>query len=146
MPDFSYLQKNKVDSNRGVDYAIVELEGPPVLVVRPATEANPSYFNEAARRQSRKGTRSALLGAPLTADVLNEARKIDRELYPKSVVIGWRGVLDRSGEPVDFSQGNCHEYLVALPDHIFDGIRAFCLDASNFTNTEEIDPGAFVGN
>ena len=43
-------------------------------------------------------------------------REQDRDLFPKFVIVGWDGVLDSDGEPVEFTKENCADLLAALPD------------------------------
>lgn len=45
-----------------------------------------------------------------------QAMKIMREIYAETVVIGWEGVTDGEGNPLEFSRDNCLKLFEELPD------------------------------
>lgn len=131
MVDFSNLRKLAVSAQDTAEYTFYEIEGEPTLKVRPATEANGRYWSAVLARSS-KNVRRARSGK-ITASMLKEGRTDDRELYPKHVVMAWTTApMDTNGDAVDFTAENCAAFLEAIPDHIFDGLRNFCSDVTNF--------------
>lgn len=44
------------------------------------------------------------------------AEKITKEVYAKAVVMGWTGVEDENGKPLEFSSENCIKLFDDLPD------------------------------
>lgn len=134
-PDFSFLDEMEIDAAKTRDYTLHALVGAPVLVLKPATEANAPYTNAKLRRATRLN-RITQNGRLVTASILDMTREEDRALFAEHVVVGWRGVKDKAGTDVPFTKQNCAEYLKHLPKHIFDEIRAYAGDAYNFTGTD----------
>lgn len=128
---FGYLKKLDV-TNKTADFTIHQIEGAPVLVLKPATEVNKPYFNAVLKR-SRRNVRALKAGAVNTA-MIAENREQDRELFPKFVIETWRDVVDSQRKSVEFNRENCEEFLRALPDWIFDEIRDFAGNSTNFTD------------
>ena len=54
------------------------------------------------------------------------------------IVTGWSNVEDAKGKAVKFSKEVCRQFLIAIPGDMFDELRLFCLEISNFR--EEMDP------
>lgn len=69
----------------------------------------------------------------LQTDTMDEdlAREISIEVYAKTVVIGWEGVVGRDGDELPFSEENCVQLLTDLPD-LFRDIQAAAQDRSLF--------------
>lgn len=130
MTDFSYL-KNLDVKNKTAHYPIHQIAGTPVLIMKPATEANKPYFN-AVLKKSRRNVRALKAGA-INQVMIAENREQDRELFPRFVVTGWEDLVDAKGEAVEFNRENCEAFLRALPDWIFDEVRNFAGDSINFT-------------
>jgi len=127
--DFKHLEKLDV-KGKTADYTLYQIAGEPKLKLKPATEANKTYFNSVLKR-SRRNVRAVQAGA-INQSMLEDNRKEDRELYPKYVIVGWDGVKDSSGNSVEFSEENCSDFIAALPDWIFDEVRDFAGRSSNF--------------
>lgn len=102
----------------------------PVLIVRPASEANKGYFN-ALLKHSRTYAAQVQAGA-VTESAIAENRKQDVALYAAHVVIGWENVVGADGSPVSFSKEACADLLGALPNWLFDDLRMFCGRPVNF--------------
>ena len=68
-----------------------------------------------------------------------ENRDEDRRLYPKHILRGWRGVVDSNGDVVEFNPERAAEFVEALPDWLFDELRAFCGDVQNFLEEDDGD-------
>lgn len=101
------------------------------LLVQSATDSNGRYQEAALARSS---TRNRVIAASgnMTSKQANEDRDDDRELYTLYVVVGWRGIKDKSGNEVEFSREACRALLKAFPDWIFDKLRSFCMVAERF--------------
>ena len=144
MTDFSHLNKLAVTADSRQEYILDELEGAPSLILRPANESNHGYLNAVLEetgevRGSRKKKRKKV-----NAESLTEQREQDRETYPEHVIVDWKGVVDSKGKPVQFSAKAAAEFVAALPNWIFDGIRTFAAVPENFIKT--IDSEAKAGN
>lgn len=140
MADFSYLNKLEVDKSTVALYEIDQLEGSPSLVVSPATQANKPYFNALLKRMPKKQRKKRL-----TAQDMENTRDDDRELYAKHIINDWDGIKNSEGALVVFNAENAAGFLMALPDWLFDDIRAFCSDPENFVdlpNEEESEEQA----
>ena len=132
MTDFSHLKQLEVTRNKTAELTMYEIVGEPTIVLAPATEGNKPYFNALLRRTGKNVKRVARGG--LNAGVISENRDEDRELFPAHVIQGWRGVRDAAGEEVEFSRDECAQWLQALPDYLFDRVREFAGDHSNFVD------------
>lgn len=137
MPDFSQLSKLDVKPTKIVDYEFSQLSGNYVFQVIPATEANKPFFNALLKR-ARKTNKAVQAGA-INANMIAQNRDQDRDLYANYIVKGWKNIVDVKGVPVEFTVPNCLEFLQALPDHVFDELRAFCGNLMNFVDEESLD-------
>lgn len=114
------------------EFVLDMIDGKPVLLVTPATESNPKYFNEYFKKNKARLTRMRRRGIDFAQ--IKEDRETDRQLYPGNVIKGWRGVLDADGNEVQYTDEVCLEFLAALPDWIFDEIRAFAGNPASFVD------------
>lgn len=140
MVDFSQHKKLDINSEKSVEYVFPELDGEVTLMVTSASESNKPYFNALLKRARR--TSKIVQAGSITANVVSNNRNEDRELYALHIIKGWKNVLDATGKQVIFNQQNCLDFLKAIPDYIFDELRAFCGNLINFidegaTNVEE---------
>ncbi len=142
MVDFSNLKAADVTAGATSRYTFYELEGAPWLEVRPATEANKPYYNAVLRRGMRHQSR-VKVGA-VTADLLDETRDEDRVLYAEHIGNAWGRVKDATNKEVKFSKENLAEWLVALPNWVFDNLRQHCGNPQSFVNVP--DAGTLAGN
>lgn len=140
MTDFTHLQRLSVNTDKTYEKVLYQIEGEPVLILAPATDANKPYLNELLRR-SRKNMQR-IKNQAVNASILEESRAEDRELYSRYILKGWRGVKDASGKDVPFSKEAAKEFLDAIPNYIFDEIRDEASNPQNFIddvmNTEDI--------
>lgn len=141
MTDFSHLKNLEVKDNTE-EYPLSFIAGEPVLIVKPATESNKGYFN-AVLRKSRQTLKAAKNG--VNAKMVKQNREEDRELYSEHVIVGWNGIKDKNGDPVEHSVKNVLAFLEQLPDWIFDEIRTFCGQSANFVK-ETINVEEKLGN
>ncbi len=137
MTNFNQLKSLDVDINSRSKFTLFMVEGDPVLILRPATQVNKAYFNRVLK-SSRKFAGAVNAGAISTA-VLNEARELNKELYPKEVIVGWERVVDSKNKPVEFTQADCKDFVDALPTWIFDEICTYAAQAGNFVNQIDVE-------
>jgi hypothetical protein len=127
--DFSHLKKLDI-KEQTTEYTLYQIEGEPVLTMKPANEANKPYFNQVLKKSRRKLRR--IQSGNLSTEFLEENRELDRQLFPKTVIIDWKGVKDSAGKTVPFTQEACAEFLQALPDWLFDEVRNHAAIHGNF--------------
>lgn len=140
-PDFSHLSDLKVQPSKQVEFAFERIEGEPTLVVRSSSESNKPYLN--ALLKSGRRTLRKMRGGKMSAEVLASNRDQDRELFPKYVIVDWKAatVRNAAGKPVPFSPEACTAFLQALPNDLFDELRAFCGDVDNFREKDDLTSG-----
>lgn len=66
------------------------------------------------------------------------------DVYAEAVVIGWRDVLDRNDEPLEFNKENFMDLMVACPD-IWLELRTATRDLNNFRITKAKELGEELG-
>lgn len=109
----------------------IEVNGKsPTLIVGPATEANPSYFNALLKRSARSARQIA--AGKVNAGMIAENREEDRNLYPLHILRGWEDMVDAKGKDIEFTREDAVEFIGELPDWVFDDIRNFCGRPDNF--------------
>ena len=135
--DFSHLEQLQVKKDNTSEYEIFEIETAPVLIVRCTVDNN--EYQAAIRGKREEITRSLKqkkkqkrARSRINDRIFELLRKPDRETYPGAVIVGWTTNKDASGKEVKYSDEACKDFLDALPDWLFDGIRIYCLDAQNF--------------
>jgi hypothetical protein len=101
------------------------------LELRTATMSNNAYYNAALKLAARRSD-SHLPKHMEAKEEVNQGRLDDRVTFPGNVIVGWDGVVDNDGNLVPFSKENAADLVDALPDWMFDSIRIFALDPSNF--------------
>lgn len=102
------------------------------LVLAHAGDSNKRWQNAVNAHNAKTGLARKALSNSGEANALGMARDLD--LYPKFIIQGWEDVVDDDGVPVAFSEENAREFLQALPQWIFDSIRLFAVQASNFVD------------
>ena len=131
MTDFGQLRALEVTADRTAEFTLHQVEGTPTLILAPATESNIPLFN-AALKHAGKASNRAKVGAKQSLSTIKAGRTQDRELYARFVAKGWRDVVDVNGDEVPFSRDSCLDFLTALPDYMFDDVREFAREPSNF--------------
>lgn len=134
MGQFDYLKKLDVKGDETAEFKLLDLPAKPKLILAIAGEKNKPYLNASLKAfgsqlNSRRRTR-------MDADTMSDTREADRALYAQYVIKGWEGITDTKGEEVPFNKENCLEFLEILPDYIFDDIRVFAGDPTNFVQGE----------
>ena len=130
MSKFSHLKQLDVQREQTTEYPLYQLAGEPVLILAPATESNRGYFNSLLRK-SRKNMRVVQSGK-VNASVVKNNREEDKKLYAEHIIVGWKNMLDSSGNEIPFSKEDCADFLNELPDWLFDEIRTFASNVQNF--------------
>lgn len=140
MVDFSNFNHLNPAGDKPVSYEldVQGLEEPILLDVLPALAVNKPLLNEQAKMHA-KLQRKMGRKQELSVKDLEELRSVIRRQYAQYVVKGWKNVLDASGEPVPFSVDNCHQFLMVLPDEMFDEIADFCREADNFLESADAE-------
>lgn len=133
MADFGQLRALEVTADKTAEYTLHQVQGTPTLILAPATESNVPLFN-AALKHAGKAANRAKAGAEKTLGTIKEGRTQDRELYSRFVVKGWRDVVDVNGDEVPLTRDNCLDFLTALPDYMFDDVREYSREPSNFVD------------
>lgn len=145
MPSFENLKSMEVSPEATVKYEITDITlagRVPILDVKMATMYNKDYMNVRIKTSSKDAQK--IRRGVITTRLLSESRDGDRKLYPKFIIMDWENVVDSNGVLVEFSESNCLEFIAALPDWIFDGLRAFCSEISNFV--DQPDDEYFIKN
>ena len=103
----------------------------PVLNVSPATDVNKQYMS-ALIKQNAQNRRMA----KITLKTVTDNREKDIELYAKHVIKDWKNVVDENNEAVPYSSDEGTDFLTQLCQNnqswVFDDLRVFCSDMSNF--------------
>lgn len=137
MSKFKNLQKYTVEATAECElFDIMNEDGSyPVLIVKPATSKNPEYYNQQMRMAVARKEDALRYNSTKIIDalMLENQRKDDRELFPRTVIVGWKNVIDADGTIVDFNIDDCIDFLDAIPDYIFDKIREFAKNEANFS-------------
>lgn len=133
MIDFSNLDHLNPKADQAVEYEldITGLDTPIVLRVRPALSVNKPFLNDQAKLHAQMQRKMGRKGQ-LTASGLEEMRSAIRRQYAKHIVVGWENVLDAAGDEVPFNPDHCHQFLMMLPDEMFDELADFCRDPDSF--------------
>lgn len=137
MVDFSHLKALEQKGDTEVPYKLEQIAGAPSIWFLPGTDANKPFMNESLRRANMRA-RTSRRSKRVTLDTVAAARDEDREIIAKTCAKRW-DVKDAKGKPVEFSEENVLEFFRALPDWLFDEIRAFVTDPTNFVDEAEDD-------
>lgn len=142
MTDFSHLEQLNADN--ASDYEITEIEVggvSPTLQLKVSGESNKGYFNDLLRVTGQaKGQRQRKL--KIDAKLMSKMRSDDRELFPVHIIVGWKNMKDAKGKDVKFSVASCKDFITALPNWVFDGIRNFAADPENFVTVIDVEEKA----
>lgn len=130
MSQFEYLKR--YDPKGGRAWYTLPILGSPRLQVRHAGGTNKGYVNAVAKHNAKTGTARRIARGQVDADLLHENLQVDRQLFPKYVIVGWDGVRSTDGDLVPFSQESCRDLLDALPDWIIQELSTFAAVAANF--------------
>jgi len=101
----------------------------PRITCLPATEENKPYWTKLVKRASKNAGRGR---GRDPQELLKENREEDLGLFPLFVVVGWDGVFDTEGKAVPFSSKDALEYFKAWPNYVFDRLRGWASEQTNF--------------
>ena len=140
--DFSHLKQFEADAAKTVEFEFPEITingVSPVLIVKTASASNKPFTTASLKTSSMKqvSKRRGQINPKVSADLRDD----DRQLYSKYIITGWKNVTNASGDTVPFSPGAALAFLEQLPDNIFDQVREFCSDPSNFVESLDITVG-----
>ncbi len=144
MAEFGQLKALEVSADKTVEFTLYQVQGTPTLVLAPATETNVPLFNAVLKHAGQAANRTKA-SAKQNLGTIKQGRAQDRELYARFVVKGWRDVVDENDDEAPFTRENCLKFLTALPYNMFDDVREFARDLSNFVD-ELPDTEAVAGN
>lgn len=134
--NFSNLSRMNVTAEKTAEYAMYQIDGvdghTPVLVLKPAHESNKRYYNALLRKSRSK--MASISAKKITADTVKQNRDEDRVLFADHVIAGWRNVADAEGNEVEFSHDNAKAFFENLPDWIFDDVRTWAQDMTNYVD------------
>lgn len=99
-----------------LDYGMNSKDGPIQIRVRRAGGGN-ARFNKVFEAKSKPYRRILESLDQKTSD------RVMREVYADSVVVGWTGVEDRDGNPMEYSRDNVLKLFTDLPDLFRDVVR-----------------------
>src|SRR5262245_45061210 len=134
---FGNLAGQEVSPDTTAVYTFYELPGEPWLRVKPAGDLNRAYFGAVLAASAKN--RKRLMKGKIDAEMLEQNRQLDRKLYPIHVAGGeWGGwVDDKTGQDVPYSAEGFKELCAQLPADLFDELRAFCNEPSNFRSVDQ---------
>jgi len=115
------------------------------ICVKPAAESNKPYFNAMLKRSGLRARRLARTDR-VTAEDSEQNRAEDRDLFPKHVIMNWRGVLDAKRKEVPYTQDAARELCAKLPGWLFDRIRNAAATPERFLDDEVPDAQDLAGN
>jgi len=130
MANFSHLDDLAVDNSSTAEFIFSRIMGTPVLTVRPAHRVNRDFLNEMLSASKEVARRIGKLEHEDTD--FDKVRENDADVFARCIVTGWRNVVDSDGNEVEFTRDNCREFLLAIPEDMFDNLRTFCLTIDNF--------------
>ncbi len=139
MIDFGNIKKLDV-AGKTADFTLEDIDGEPALKLKVATGSNKPLLNAMLKQVG--GNKRKYKKKNITADMADENRNDDKKLYVDHVIVGWEGIVDAKGNTVKFSKDNCLAFIDALPDWIFDKIRDFATDDSNFLEVIDVEETA----
>lgn len=139
MVDFSNFNHLNPRADRPVEY-VLEIPGMDdiILEVLPALAVNRPLLNDQAKMQA-KLQRKLGRKKELSVSDLDEMKSIIRRQYAQHIVRGWQNVKDVDGADVPFNVEHCHEFLMVLPDELFEELAEFCRDADNFLESADAE-------
>lgn len=145
---FDHLKKLDVKAETTTWVELPEVSPKARVQCKPATEANPFYFNAMMKKAGARARRMARTDR-MSMEDMAENRAEDRVLFPRYVLVGWDGILDDKNQPVPFTRETAGEFCAKLPDWLFDRIRHQVATPERFINEDEEAPPdakALAGN
>ena len=85
-------------------------------------------------RATGKSAQLALARGKIGPTFVEDNREMDRDLYAKHVVVGWRDMYKATGEEVVYSPEEAANLMRIMPAWMFDELRGFCGNPDNFNS------------
>lgn len=151
MTDFGFLDNMQINSDDLAELTLGSVMLPngknPTFTGRLAGEQNKGYATALAQKglKNSKMNRGAAINASMALAQAKKNRDEDRELFAEHVITGWNDVCDADGVDVAFSKDVCKQFFRKLPDDIFDQVRAYFGDTSNFRDIPSIEDAEDLG-
>ena len=154
MGDYSYLGAAAVTAGTTAEYVFTDIPGLPSIMLAPSLDMNPVFLDLRLRMALDSSfapmPNRADPDRPTAAEIKAEdqhSREDDRILIAKSCARGWgRAPKDINGVSHDFTVDECLAFFRALPDHMFDPVRRFCMNVRNFAGPVIVPEPAELGN
>lgn len=124
---FAHL--NNYDPKGRKAWCPLPIEGGAQLQLLHAGQCNTAYSNALSKTNAANGSMRGMTGAEMLAMNI----ELERELFPKYVVVGWKGIIDGRGKPVKYSANACSAFFAALPDWIVQRVSQFAARPENFS-------------
>jgi len=114
--------------------------GEAVFYVRRAGGTNTEF-----ERVYEEKTRNMTSRVQLAALTEEQSSRILREVYAESVMLGWKNVTDREGNPLEYSKENFLKLMNDLPV-LWRAIRVEAANHENFRRAQARQEGEQLGN
>lgn len=145
MNDFAHLSGLDV-SEKTTKFAVSEISTDAVLELKPANNTNTEYFNAymslTAARTTKNMSRTST--TEFRVEDLDADRELDKDLFPKYVIVGWTGVTTQDGTPIKWSVKKAIELIDMLSAPgvawVFDKIRMRAKSPEAFVDWTELAP------
>ena len=120
--------------HRTAEYPISQLHPGGVLIVQSATTSNTAYQEALIAWNARQPRRDGEVGESKEVD---QNRGRDREVYPGSVVVGWKKIWNKAADKeAEYSLELCKQFMLQIPNYMFDELRLFCIAPENFVERD----------
>lgn len=139
---FEKIEKLNV-SGKTSRMMIPELGHDAYVELRIADESNARYYNAILKLGAERAEKRMKRGNKVDPAMLVENRKIDSELFPKYVIVGWGGEYFDNVCPEGWSVEAAQEFVEQLCQHaprIFDEIRAHAGSPDKYLDWDELEP------
>ena len=136
---FNQLAKHRVNTSKLPTFDLPEIGEGAGIIVAMAGESNVDYFRAVLKQTpSDKGSRKKKKNevVEISPAEVKKQRGIDRNMFGKHVVKGFTKIIDDKAVTVVFNEENAITLMNALPDWLFDELRTYCTNVSNFTDFE----------
>ena len=133
---FEHLQKLDVKDAQSW-MSLPEISPRARVLLKPAGETNKIYYSSMLRLSGARARTIQRTDMVRPEDVA-ENRADDRLLFPLYVIIGWKGIEDDQGQPVEFNRENCKEFCEKIPHWIFDRVRNHAATPERFLGEDEM--------
>lgn len=161
MSDYTHLRKLDVTGESEAEYVFGDIivgrnqDGTvvnPSIFFRPMVDANKAYLNERIRLASERANDTKAGSkkkdkVQQLADRLDEDRETDRVLIARTCALRWgTAPLDTKGKAHEFTPDECLSFLQALPNYMFEPLRAWVQNPYNFIDADAYATGGGVVN